>query len=105
MTTAAGEAVGEGVEPQRLQWSHAWLGAKPAGAWSGAVSVFPPLWQMTENGSTAVAAAMVAVPPHKALCRATAVIATTLRTRLKRVRMLSSDRGGGLADYRCGVLR
>jgi hypothetical protein len=60
---------------------------------------------MTENGSTAAVAAYVAVPPHKAVCRAITVIATMLKTRLKRVRMLSSDRGGGLPDYRCGVLQ
>jgi hypothetical protein len=60
---------------------------------------------MTENGSTAVADARVADPPHKAVCRAITVIATMLKTRLKRVRMLSSDRGGGLTDYRCGVLQ
>jgi hypothetical protein len=90
MTTAAGEAVGDGVEPQRLQWSHAWLGAESAGAWSGAVSAFPPLWQMTENGSTAAVAVRVACPPHKAECRAITVIATIPKSRLKRVRMLSS---------------
>jgi len=55
---------------------------------------------MTKNGSTAAVAVTVAGPPHNAECRAIAVIATMLRTRLKRVRMLSSDRGGGLADYR-----
>jgi hypothetical protein len=47
---------------------------------------------MTENGSTAVATVRVAVPPHKAVCMAIAVIATMLRTRLKPVRMLSSHR-------------
>ena len=61
-----GDAAGGGVEPHRLQWSHAWLGAEPAGAWPGAVSAFPPLWQMTENGSNAAVAARVAGPPHKA---------------------------------------
>ena len=105
MTTAVGDAAGGGVAPHRLQWSHAWLGAERAGAWSGAVSAVPPLWQMTENGSTAAVAVRVAGPPHKAECRAIAVIATMLRTRLKRVRMLSSDRGGGLPDYGSGVLR
>src|SRR5215510_11227090 len=48
--------------------------------------------------------ACVADPPHKAVCRAITAIATMLRTRLKRVRMLSSDRGG-LTDYGCGVLQ
>ena len=94
MTTVVGAAAGGGVEPHRLQWSHAWLGAELAGAWSGAMSAFAPLWQMTENGSTAAVAVRVAgPPPHKVECRAIAVIATMLRTRLKRVRMLSSDRG------------
>jgi hypothetical protein len=103
MTTVVGDAAGGGVEPHRLQWSHAWLGGELAGAWSGAVSAFPPLWQMTENGSTAAVAVRVACPPHKAECRAIAVIATVLKTRLKRVRMPSSD-CGGLPDYRCSVL-
>jgi hypothetical protein len=105
MRTAVGDAAGGGVTPHRLQWSHAWLGAERAGAWSGAVSAAPPLWQMTENGSTTAVAVRVAGPPHKAECRAIAVTATMLRTRLKRVRMFSSDRGGRLPDYRCGVLR
>jgi hypothetical protein len=95
----AGDATAGGaVELHRLQWSHAWLGAELSGAWSGAVSVFPPLWQMTENGSNAAVAARVAGPPHKAACIAIAVIATALRTRLKRVRMLSSNRGRVLPD-------
>ena len=93
-----GDAAGGGVEPHRLQWSHAWLGAEPAGAWPGAVSAFPPLWQMTENGSNAAVAARVAGPPHKAACMAIAVIATMPRACLKRVRMLSSDRGGDTID-------
>jgi hypothetical protein len=90
MNAVVGDAAGEGVEPHKLQWSHAWLGAEPAGAWSDAVSAAPSLWQMTENGSKAVAAARVAVPPHKAVCMTIAVIATMLRTRRKRARMLSS---------------
>ena len=105
MTTVVGDATGWGVEPQRLQWSHAWLGVGLAGALSGAVSVFPPLWQMTENGSSPAAAAWVAIPPQKAVCMAIAVIAIMLRIRLTRARMLSSDHCGGLPDYRCGVLR
>jgi hypothetical protein len=36
---------------------------------------------------------------------AIAAIATMLRARLKRVRMLSSDRGDGLLEYRYRVLR
>ena len=93
------------VDAHRLQWSHAWLGAESglAGACSG--EALSPLWQMTENGSTAAAAACVADPPHKAVCRAIATIATMLRTSLKRIRMLSSDRGGGLPDHRRAVLR
>src|SRR6187200_470863 len=76
-TIVAGDATAGGaVELHRLQWSHAWLGAELSGAWSGAVSVFPPLWQMTENGSNAAVAARVAGPPHKAACIAIAVIAT-----------------------------
>ena len=63
MTTLVGAAAGGGVEPHRLQWSHAWLGAELAGAWSGAISAFAPLWQMTENGSTAAVAVRVAGPP------------------------------------------
>lgn len=83
-----GDAAGGGVEPHRLQWSQAWLGAGLAGAWSGAESAYPPLWQMTENGSSAAVAARVTVPPHKAECMAIAVIATMLKARLRRVRML-----------------
>ena len=94
MTTVIGAAAGGGVEPHTLQWSHAWLGAELAGAWSGAISAFAPLGQMTENGSTAAVAVRVAgPPPHKVGYRAIAVIATMLRARLKRVHMLSSDRG------------
>jgi hypothetical protein len=48
---------------------------------------------MTKNGSTAAVAVRAASPPHKAECMAIAVIATMLRSRLKRMRMLSSDRG------------
>lgn len=107
MTTTGGATAGEGAEPHRLQWSHAWLGAESGavGAWSCTVSLFPPLWQMTENGSTSIAAPRAAVPPHKTVCMAIAVIAMMLRSRLKRVGMHSSDRNGGLSDYRCGVLR
>lgn len=105
MTTVIGAAAGGGVEPHTLQWSHAWLGAELAGAWSGAISAFAPLWQMTENGSTAAVAVRVAgPPPHKVECRAIAVIATMLRTRLKRTHALLGPRGG-LPDDRCGVLR
>ena len=105
MTTVAGDAAAWGVEPQRVQWSHTWLGAGLAGRWSGAVSVFPPLWQMTENGSTVISDPRAGVPPHKTVCMVIAVTATMLRSRLKRVGMLSSGRDGGLADYRCNVLR
>jgi hypothetical protein len=102
-TTVDGDAAGGGVALHKLQWSHAWLGAGLAGACSDAVSAFPPLWQMIENGSST--AVRVAGPPHKAACMAIAVIATMLRARLKRVRMLSSDRGDGLPEYRYRVLR
>jgi hypothetical protein len=47
---------------------------------------------MTENGSTAAAGARAVIPPHNVVCSVTAAIATTLRTRLKPVRMVSSDR-------------
>ena len=86
MTARTRDSAGEGAEPQRLQWSHAWLGAESGavGAWSGTVSSFPPLWQMTENGSTTIADPRAAVPPHKTVCMAIAVIATMLKSRLKR---------------------
>ena len=107
MVTTGGDTAGDGAEPHRLQWSHAWLGAESGavGAWSGTVSLFPPLWQMTENGSTSIVDPRAAVPPHKTVCIAIAVIATTLSSRLKRVSMHSSGRDGGLPDYRCGVAR
>jgi hypothetical protein len=95
MAATTGAAAGGDVDPQRVQWSHVWLGAG-----TGLVGVCPtiapassPLWQMTEKGSTAAAAPRVVIPPHKAVCSAIAAIAAVLRTRLKPVRMLSSDRG------------
>ena len=107
MVTTGGDTAGEGSEPHRLQWSQAWLGVESGavGAWSGTVSLLPPLWQMTENGSISIADPRAADPPHKTVCMAMAVIATMLRSRLKRVSMHSSDRDGGLPDYRCGVAR
>jgi len=59
MTAVAGELAEGGAAPQRLQWSQAWLGfdVGTAGAGSDVSATFPPLWQMTENGSTAAAAA------------------------------------------------
>src|SRR5262245_46980619 len=96
VTTAGGDTAGEGAEPHRLQWSHAWLGAGSGavGDRSATVSLLPPLWQMTENGSTTIADPRAAVPPHKTVCMAIAVIARMLKSRLKRagIALLGSRR-------------
>ena len=94
MTTLVGAAAGGGAEPHRLQWSHAWLGAELAGAWSGVMSAFRAAMANDRKWvDRRSRRARRRSTPHKAACRAIAVIATMLRTRLKRVRMLSSDRG------------
>ena len=106
MTTLVGAAAGGGVEPHRLQWSHSWLRAELAGAWSGAISAFAPLWQMTENGSTAAVAVRVAgPPPHKVGCRADRGNRNYAQDPSEACTHALLGPRGGLPDYRCGVIR
>src|SRR4249920_474828 len=91
----AGGTAGEAAVPQRLQWSQGRLGVE-AGFAGISFAVSPasvPLWQMTENGSTAEANTCTGATPHRAVCRAIAMIATMPKTCLTPVRMLASNEG------------